>query len=148
MLNIAKEMPEAPSVHDNHILAYTVSATEKRIVIETEYPHREPLERTNIVFDDVLAYHFERDLFGTIIFDFEEVDLCTFLKERAPMFEDGWRHGWPRGWDKRKEEIEAYVTRLEMRAFELTSSYGMDGWVLAKRMKKESKAESKDRFGR
>jgi hypothetical protein len=127
-------MPSETSVHDNHLVAYTVLAKEKKIILQTEFRDREPHEFTDVVFEEVLAYDFHGDLFATIIFDVEEVDLSALLKEHAAMFEDGWRYGWPRGWEKEKEEIEAFARRLEMRAFELSSSYGMSGWVLAQRM--------------
>jgi len=133
-------MPLNISAHDNHIVSYTVLAKEKRIVLQTEFRDQEPHEFTDVVFEEVLAYDFEHDLFGTIIHNVEEVDLATLLKEKAAMFEEGWRYGWPRGWEKEKEEIEAFVRRLEMRAFELSSSYGMSGWVLAKRMTKIKRA--------
>lgn len=129
-------MEKEPSVHDNHIVAYSVFAAEEKIVIQTEFRDREPHEFTNIIFEGVLAYHFENDLLDNIIFDVREVDLPKLLKECAGMFERGWRYGWPRGWDKEKEEIEAFARRLEMRAFELSASYGMNGWVLARRMTK------------
>jgi hypothetical protein len=83
-----------------------------------------------------LAYHFENDIFGTIIFEVEEVDLPALVKEYAAMFEVGWRYGWPRGWEKEKEQIEVFARRLGMRAFELSSSYGMRGWIIAKSMSK------------
>jgi len=129
-------MENEPSVHDNRIIAYSVFAAEKRIVIQTEFCDRKPHELTNIVFDDVLAYHFENDLFGTIIFDVQEMDLSKLLKECSAMFDYGWRYGWPRGWDKNKEEIEVFVRRMNMRAFVLSASYGMTGWVLAKDVSK------------
>jgi hypothetical protein len=129
-------MSDAISVHDNHLLRYSVLAEEKKIVFETEYPGRTPRELTDVVFEDVLAYAFENDLFGTIIFDIEEVDLAALLKEHAAMFEAGWRYGWPRGWEKEKETIGAFTTRLGMHAFELSSSYGMSGWIIAKQMSK------------
>jgi len=132
-------MPPEISVHDNHLVAYTVLAKEKKIILQTEFRDREPHEFTDVVFEEVLAYDFENDLFGAIIFDVEEVDLSALLKEKASMFEDGWRWGWPRGWEKEKEEIEVFVRRLEMRAFELSSSYGMSGWILARRMSKIKK---------
>lgn len=132
-------MPPQISVHDNHLVAYSVLAKEKKITLQTEFLDREPHELTDVVFEDVLAYHFENDLFGTIIFDVEEVDLAVLLKEYAPMFEAGWRYGWPRGWEKEKEEIEIFARHLGMRAFELSSSYGMSGWIIAKSMSKVRK---------
>ncbi|HXA80106.1 MAG TPA: hypothetical protein VNV14_02455 [Opitutaceae bacterium] len=122
-----------PSVHDNHIVAYTVLAKEKKIIFQTEFRDREPHELTEVIFEDVLAYHFENDLFGTIIFDLKEIDLSALLKDKAAMFEDGWRYGWPRGW-KKEEAIDVFARRLDMRAFGLSASYGMSGWLIAKRM--------------
>jgi hypothetical protein len=129
-------MPPEISVHDNSVVAYEVLAKEKKIVLHTECDSH---ELTDIVFEEVLAYDFENDLFGTIIFDVKEVDLSVLLKEKAAMFEGGWRYGWPRGWERDKEDIEVFVRRLKMRAFELSSSYGMSGWVLARRMSKVQK---------
>jgi hypothetical protein len=124
------------SVHDNHLVAYTVLAKDRRILLQTEFRDREPHEFTDVIFEEVLAYDFEGDLFGTIIFDVKEVDLSALLKEHDTMFEEGYRYGWPRGWEKAREPIETYVRRMGMRAFELSSSYGMSGWVLAQRMEK------------
>jgi len=127
------------SVHDNHLVAYSVFSKEKKIVFQTEFLDRIPHEFTDVVFEEVLAYDFENDLFGTIIFDVKEVDLDGLLKEYAAMFEEGWRYGWPRGWEKEKEGIEVYAERLKMRAFRLFASYGMAGWVIAGRMSKVKK---------
>ena len=124
------------SVHDHHLVAYTVLAEEQKIVLYTEFKNRQPPESTEIVFEDVLAYHFQNDLFGNIIFDIEEVDLANLVGVHAAMFEAGWKFGWPRGWDKRKETIEAFVHGLDMRGFQITASYGMSGWIIAKRMVK------------
>jgi hypothetical protein len=124
------------SVHDNHLIAYAVLAKEKIIVLQTEFRDCEPHEFTDVVFEEVLAYDFSNDPFGTIIFDVEEVDLSVLLKEKASMFDDGWRYGWPGGWEKDKEAIEVFVRRLEMRAFEISSSYGLSSWVLARNMSK------------
>ena len=131
---LAEKMPTAPSVHDNHIIAYTVLARERRIVISTEFPGRAPQDLIDVVFDDVLAYDFEHDCFDAIILDIEEVDLAALLKDHAAVFEEGARWGWPCGWEKRKETIGAFANRLKMRAFELSPSYGMSGWVIAARM--------------
>jgi hypothetical protein len=127
------------SIHDNHLLRYSVLAAEKKIIFETAYPYQTPYELTDVIFDDVLAYHFENDLFGTIIFDVTEVDLPALITEHAEMFENGWRYGWPSGWEKEKEAVQDYVRRLGMRAFKLTSSYGMHGWIIAREMIKSRK---------
>jgi len=48
-------MPPEISVHDNHLIAYTVLAKEKKIILQTEFRDREPHELTEVVFEDVLA---------------------------------------------------------------------------------------------
>jgi hypothetical protein len=132
-------MQDDISVHDNHLVAYSVLAKERQIRFQTEFRDREPREFTEVVFDGVLAYDFENDLFGTIIFDILEVDLANFLEDHAAAFENGWRNGWPRGWEPQKESISAYMTRLEMKTFVLSSSYGMHGWIIARGMTKNLK---------
>jgi hypothetical protein len=138
-------MSDNISVHDNVLVSYSVRAEEKRIVLHTEFRDREPHEFTDVIFEDVLAYDFQNDLFGTIIFDIREVDLSKLIEERSELFEDGWRYGWPRGWDPRKESMLDYARRLNARAFELSASYGMHGWILAGGMTKLVRREKAGR---
>src|SRR5579862_1211633 len=99
------------SVHDNRLTSYTVDSKERRIILHTEFADKEPHEHTDDLFEDVLAYHFQNDLFGTIIFDVIEIPFSDILENFAEMFEEGWQYGWPRGWEKNKENIDVYVAR-------------------------------------
>ena len=130
----------SPSVHDNHIIAYAVHGRNRIITIETEYPYTDPVELTDVIFEEVLAYQFQHDLMGNIICDIEEVDLQQCINAKKPLFEAGCPWGWPLGWEPQKESMESYARRLNMKAFELSSSYGMTGWVLAKSMTKVRKS--------
>lgn len=65
-------MSIAPSVHDNAVLSYTVDTEARKVTLRTAYYGHEPHESTVVVFSQVLAYHFEGDTFGTILFDIEE----------------------------------------------------------------------------
>ncbi len=125
-----------PSVHDRHIIAYTVHGRDRTITLRTEHPYTDPSQIIDVLFEGVLAYYFEHDLMGNIIFDIEEVDLPQLVRTQNTLFEAGWKWGWPVGWEHQKESMEAYAMRLEMKAFELTSSYGMTGWVLGRSMTK------------
>ena len=129
-----------PSVHDNTLIAYAVHGKNRTITLQTEYPHTDPAELTDVIFEDVLAYHFQHDLMGNIIFDIEEVDLASCLHDNQALFEAGQQWGWPLGWEPQKESMECYARRMGLRAFELSASYGMTGWVLAKTMTKVRKA--------
>jgi hypothetical protein len=73
------ELPSVTSdprdfVHDSYLASYEVDCERREIRIHASYPHegQEPI-RTDIVFTDVQAYHFEHDAFGNIIFEFDEI---------------------------------------------------------------------------
>lgn len=131
-------MSEEISVHDNHLLGYEVDSTKGRIVFHTEYPHNEPKEKTDVIFEGVLAYHFEGDLFSSIIFDIEETKLEYALKQNVGLLERREKHGWPQGWERKNETLEEYLNRKELKVYGIQSSYGLDGLVFARSMKKQN----------
>ena len=122
------------SVHDNRILSYCVLADRRELHIQTLYEDNEPTERTDVIFTDVVAYHFEHDDFGTIIFDIEEIDLRDLIGENKEMFEEGRRYGWPGHWNTSNEAAMIYLVANNIKAFAVSSSCGMHGWVLAASM--------------
>lgn len=123
-----------PSVHDNFVLSYTVDGEARRITVRTEYRDREPNERTDVVFEGVLAYHFEGDTLNSILFDIEQAPLGHILDVHRELFARLKNRGWPvPAYDSESGLLE----RLEsdgVKAFVVHSSYGMDGFVLAKEM--------------
>ncbi|MEM9283556.1 MAG: hypothetical protein AAGA96_17170 [Verrucomicrobiota bacterium] len=129
-------MTEAISVHDNILLGYEVDSTERRIVLHTEYSHDERKERSDVIFEGVLSYHFEGDLFSSIVFDIEE----TMLKDALDPFEGllarREKQGWPQGWEPKSETLDEYLSRNELKVYGIQSSYGLDGFVFAESMKK------------
>jgi hypothetical protein len=124
-------MPD-PSVHDNFIYAYQVDCEGRRIILHTAFRDREPVEFTDIVFKDVIAHHFQRVLPSNILFDVEEVGLSELIADNADIFTDTWRHGWPPlAYGGDLHELELALKSMSIRAFSISSSYGMSGWVLA-----------------
>jgi hypothetical protein len=126
------------SVHDNRVLRYVVDAERQRIVVYTRYEDREPFEHTAIVFEGVLAHHFEGDDFKTILSDLEEVPVASIVEQHRPRFERGVRYGWPGMWNKSPESAVAYFEAEKAKAFELQSSCGLSGWVVARACRLES----------
>jgi hypothetical protein len=127
----------AISIHDHLIVGYEVRCELREIRIQTKYRNgSEPFERTLVVFSGVEAYNFRYDCFGNIIFDIEEVPAESILTERLAEFQAGHRRsGWPRFWRGSLDEVRSYLREQATRAFELSSSYGMSGWVLARDMR-------------
>jgi hypothetical protein len=65
------ELPDGTtrSIHDNHVLGYSVDAKRRSIVLHTEFRFGSaPFERTDVKFEGVLGYHFQ-DSLGGILFD-------------------------------------------------------------------------------
>lgn len=122
------------SIHDNLLVSYEVQCEKRTISLRTEYRvENKPTEFTTVVFEGVKGYHFENDAFGNIIFDVENVSIERFLKEHgAELLESNRMAGTPGRWVKDLDSAPGYLHEQGIRAFELSSSLGLSGWVLAK----------------
>ena len=113
------------SIHDNHVLSYMVDCQERQITLCTVYPHAEPPERTDIIFSGVAAHHFERGDMVTILFAVQEVSPEQVYAEYGDLFERNKTYGWP--------EVQ-HDTKV-VKGFLISSSYGLEGFVLAQEMR-------------
>lgn len=131
------------SWHDFHITGYAVHGTRSELVFELEWPHDSSVDmkRAKLVFAGVEGYFLEHDLGGNIVYAFEERPLQEFLTEWTDRFESECKWGWPKFWrpiphPKRAVEVEREealraLTALQVKCIELSSSYGLSGWILA-----------------
>jgi hypothetical protein len=119
------------SVHDNFLVSYEVLCEQHEIRLHTEFRDRQPIERTDVIFRGVEAYHFYRDNFQTIIFDITEDSAEGILAEDSARFEEGRRYSWPGPWNNSDAAIKAHLKERGVRGFSLSSSFGMCGWILA-----------------
>jgi hypothetical protein len=123
------------SVHDNHLIGYEVDGKAKRIVLRTEYPHDGlPFERTDVVFEGVEVYSFRFTCLVSIIFAIEEQPFEQTVLEHWSEFNAG-EQGWPDRWFLDETKNRARISAMAkdgMKWFELNSSYGMDGWIIAR----------------
>lgn len=119
------------SLRDNLLVSYEVSSEDHRIVLRTECRRTVPVERTEVRFAGVEAYHFRDDAFGGAVIGLETVPVEKVLSEhRAEIAASAPRAGWRWAADL---ETAADVLRAEqVQGFELTSSRGLSGWVLAR----------------
>ena len=123
----------ATSVHDHTIVGYEVDALNRRLVFQTEHKSNgADIERCTVIFSGVEAYYLEHDSFGTILFGIEEVPATTLFDNNLARFEAGHRAaGWPRFWKRNADDARRYLAEHKTRGFEISSSIGMSGWVLA-----------------
>jgi hypothetical protein len=84
------------------------------------------------VFEGLEGHHFERVSSGVIFSDISEIRLSAFLQERQAELAEGHRLvGAPGWWQGTVSAAEAYLNSRGARSFEIDSSYGFSGWVLA-----------------
>jgi hypothetical protein len=124
----------ALSVHDNLLVSYEVQCDARTILLRTEHRAKnEPTEFVNVMFKGVEGYRFENDAFGNIVFDIETVALDQFLKEHSQEIPESYRMaGAPGRWAANLETASGCLLEQGIRAFILSSSLGLSGWVLAR----------------
>ena len=120
-------------VHDNTIQSYTVDFETDTLIIKTLHCTDKTQEKTNVIFTDYLAHTFDGEMKGSIIFDIREYQLEHFLREELNMMREQRRFGWPMYYKTENELIEFFQTN-GYKVFEISSSYGLCGWVFAKQM--------------
>jgi hypothetical protein len=89
------------SVHDNWLYAHAVDHERCRIALHTVYPHVEPPEYTDVVFEGVVVHHFEQQKCGggpypaDVLFDVEEANPLFILGQSAALLARTKNYGWP-----------------------------------------------------
>lgn len=122
------------SIHDNLVLSYTIDCVKKTIVLHTVFYDNEPHEHTGIIFSEVFAYHFEGDNFQTILFDIDQVSPEEVHSAYRDLFERRKNYAWPFSYST-EQELLGKLNDKSVRGFLVSSSYGMEGFVLAEEMR-------------
>ncbi|KOP67207.1 hypothetical protein AMS62_19595 [Bacillus sp. FJAT-18019] len=117
------------SVHDNEVISYEVNLKNKHIVINTE--NRE--KTVKIRFSNVMAHLFEDHLYGSILLDIENYEIDEFIKGSKDLFEKHKPYCWPVNYES-IDELKELLYKEQYKCYIISSSYGFNGWVLAKEM--------------
>jgi len=120
-------------VHDNIIKSYHVDFENKDLTMKTEYETPTLHEKTDVVFTGYLTHIFSTEMECNIIFDIEEWPLALFLKEESELLKDEKNYGWPISYDTEADLI-GFFTINGYKVFNISSSCGLHGYVLAKSM--------------
>ncbi|MGH1284246.1 hypothetical protein [Bacillus toyonensis] len=118
------------SVHDNTIISYQVNLEKEEIRIHTL---TESGQAVYIIFSNVLAHLFETHLSSSIIFNIDEDSILDFFKENKKLLEEQKGYCWPISY-KDIKELEEILIKENYIYYNICSSYGLSGWVLAKKL--------------
>ena len=123
------------TIHDNIIKSYCVDFEAETIVIKTIFHNHmdKTIENTDIIFTAYLTHIFGNETKDSIIFDIKEYPLHLFLERESELLKDNQSYGWPIFY-KTENELVEFLQTHDYKIFEVASSYGLCGWVLAKQM--------------
>ncbi|RBP46554.1 hypothetical protein DES53_102945 [Roseimicrobium gellanilyticum] len=127
------------SVHDNELYRYEFDSRTSTLVLHTLFDALVPIEYTDVWFLGVWYHHLEEVLGKDIILDVEESSVDWTMKAFSTLFSQLQKDGWPR-LDWRTETLQEAVAKLKLRVWNISSSYGLSGFVIAKEMRMVSKS--------
>jgi hypothetical protein len=140
------------SVHDNHVYGFAVSFPRQRCVLHTKFPQEGKLpEFTDVVFEGVVAIQLDDIcLTQSILGEIYEREPSEFFDAFEAVFkvEEKWNNKFSYLWlpfkyDDKNGFISSVIER-SLRCFEIDSSWGLNGFVIASactRVLRESEAE-------
>ena len=126
-----------PSFHDDFLVSYEVDCEARRIRLRVKPDDRieanKGLPSRVIIFEGVEGYQFVNDAFGNIIFSLECISVEQLLDAYGTKTVASFRQaGAPGPWAADIAAAAQSLTSRGVRAFELSSSYGLSGWILTK----------------
>jgi hypothetical protein len=135
-------MTRLPSLHDDFLVSYEVDCEARRIRLRAKPDDRveanKGLPIRAIVFEGVEGYQFEDDAFGNIIYSLERISVEQLLAFYGSEIAESFRQaGAPGPW---AADIAAATQSLKakgVQGFQLSSSYGLSGWILARDVRVE-----------
>lgn len=129
-------------VHDNEIFRYEVNIEKETITLYTKWEMVDrDVEYTTILFNHVLAHYFiDTNFIQNVIFDIEEMTAELFWKLNRPFVEARWGYGGfnfikkdpAKNPDEAKQDFLKHIESNELQCYDISSSYGLSGWVIAK----------------
>lgn len=89
------------------------------------------------IHDNIISSYqvdFENDMKNSIIFDVGEYSLNSFYEANYELIEKRKSYGWPIAAYDTKSDLINYLQLNQYKAFQICSSLGLCGWVLAKQL--------------
>jgi hypothetical protein len=120
------------SVHDNELLSYSVFSDKREIRFHTVFMDK----LIDVIFSEVVIYHFEGDNFKTIIFDIYEVELEEIYNDYEDLFLKLKNYNWINRNFETKDDLLEVMKLEKIKAYNFHSSFGLSGWIWAKNMER------------
>jgi hypothetical protein len=122
-----------PEIHDSLLVGYAADSRRARLVLSL-LPHQGSASLAfRIVFSGVAAHHFPYPLLPAVVQGLVPDNANALIARHWASIETGFKeNAWPGPWATSLSTAQAFCATQGLKAFELESSYGMSGWVLAR----------------
>jgi hypothetical protein len=124
-------------IHDNTIKSYFVDLENRRIIFNTEFCGKNIFEKTTIAFNNVMGHLFTNESKNSIIFDIVQYSVNDYLNKYDDILEDKDDYDFQFRYNT-DEELVIKLNENNQKYFEILSSYGLYGWIMAEEMKIET----------
>jgi hypothetical protein len=126
--------PDELSIHDNLVYAWIVLPNQQQIHLLTEGGTAERREYTDVVFDGVIAHHFElardENILDGIDWDWPSHIYAAY----KDLFERAKAYRWPIEY-RNEQELFEKLRQQGIEGFWIRAHWGLCGWVLARAFK-------------
>jgi hypothetical protein len=127
------------SLHDYNIYSIEINCGACQIVFQTNLVDGENSDEKEIEFTGVIGHRFNNVLDGNIIFNIAEETPEDFYKSEKSFLQNYEKFGLRLNCTN----LEHFSNSLHLNGvsiFRISSSYGLNGWIIAKKMKITPKA--------
>lgn len=115
-------------IHDSTIFSYTVDFDKHCLHLNTRLSEVE----TSIKFAELLAHKFDEVIDDNIVFEIFEATIEEFIESEKKYLLESIKYGFPSVYANSIKELESFLIEKEYKVFELISSLGMTGYIIAK----------------
>jgi hypothetical protein len=121
-----------PGVHDSQVLAYSADSRVCEVLLHLRAgPEGAPL--FDLKFNGAVAHQFPYPQMPSWVFGLTSIPARELLEREWSVIAEGFRLvGWPGNWAETLEKAVSYCEAAELTGFDLESSFGIEGWVLAR----------------
>ncbi len=126
-------MPLLPSFHDDYLIGYDVDCDTRSVTLRIRrYSAPAGAPPVMVVFSEVLWYRFENDAFGNILYAISAIAPARFVENCHEVIVNAIRFGGLPKWMEEPTEATKRLTEKGIQCFDLDSSLGLSGWILAR----------------
>ncbi|RYG98364.1 MAG: hypothetical protein EON58_07355 [Alphaproteobacteria bacterium] len=121
-----------PGVHDSLLVAYSVDSSTGMLVLSVEPHHDSAPKSFTVAFSGAVAHCFDTPLLPAILYGITQVPAADLIRSEWPVIERGFKlGGWPGHWASSLGAALAFLEASDLKGFQIESSIGLSGWVLA-----------------